>query len=74
MPRLPVTLNPEHETEIVEDISESSAEHFGLFVVPGEHMSIVNVGKEQWTSGLGSWRRPPVENEKSLRVILGDSK
>ena len=73
MAGLAVTLNTKLKTEVKKDVGESSAKEFGLFVIPGKHVGIVDVREEQRASWLGCGRGATVEHEKTFRVVSRDS-
>ena len=61
---LPITLDPELEPEVVEDIGESAAKHGSFLVIPREHLRIVDVWEEQRPPRFREGRRPAIENKK----------
>ena len=73
MPRLSVTLDPKLETEMVEDVSERAAENLGLFVIPSEHMGVINVGEEKRTTWCGRGRGTTIEHKEPPCVVDRDS-
>ena len=61
---LPVTLDPELEPEVVEDIRKSAAKDGCFLVIPREHLCIVDVWKEQRPPWFGEGRGSAIENKR----------
>jgi len=70
---LPITLDPELEPEVVEDIGESAAKDGSFLVIPREHLRIVDVWEEQRPPWLREGGRSAIENEKRFGVCMRDS-
>jgi hypothetical protein len=64
VPRLAIAFDPEFKAESFKNVCEGAAKFSRLIVIPGEHMSIVNIRKEKWTARFGLGRRPTIEHEE----------
>jgi len=52
---------------------ESTAEFAGFLIVPCQHVSVVNVRKEQWSTRLGDGRGAAIEYKEKPCIVGRDS-
>ena len=64
MPRLAIAFDPELEAEPFKDMCESPTKFSRLVVIPGEQVSVIDIGKEERAARLRLGRRPTVEHEE----------
>ena len=69
MPWFAVAFNPKFKSKAVEDMRECAAEITGFLIVPCQHVSVVNVRKQQWSTRLGDGRGPAIEYKETPCIV-----